>query len=115
MVSGCHGRVGAGGPASARHTSSRIKATATQPAGSFYAAGAFGIRSPNGMTSGNVERRVRVDRSPFDPVMYRRRNVIERCVNKLKQWRGIATRYEKRAVNYRAMVVVAALMPWLAA
>jgi transposase len=34
-------------------------------------------------------------------------------VNKLKQWRGIATRYEKRALNYRAMVVIAALMMWL--
>jgi len=40
--------------------------------------------------------------------------VVERCVNKLKQWRGIATRcYEKRAVNYRAMVVIASLMMWL--
>ena len=35
------------------------------------------------------------------------------CVNKLKQWRGIATRYEKREVNYRAMVVIASLMLWL--
>jgi hypothetical protein len=35
-------------------------------------------------------------------------------VNRLKQWRGIATRYEKRAVNYRAMVIIAALMVWLA-
>ena len=40
-------------------------------------------------------------------------NVVERCVNRLKQWRGIATRYEKRAVDYRAMVVIAALMIWL--
>jgi transposase len=39
--------------------------------------------------------------------------VVERCVNRLKQWRGIATRYEKRAVNYRAMVVIASLMLWL--
>jgi len=31
-------------------------------------------------------------------------------VNRLKEWRGIATRYEKRAVNYRAAVVIAALM-----
>jgi transposase len=31
-----------------------------------------------------------------------------------QEWRGIATRYEKRAVNYRAMVVIAALMVWLA-
>jgi len=34
-------------------------------------------------------------------------------MNRLKQWRGVATRYEKRAANYRAMVVIAALMIWL--
>jgi transposase len=34
-------------------------------------------------------------------------------VNRLKQRRGIATRYEKRALNYRAMLVIAALMVWL--
>ncbi len=39
--------------------------------------------------------------------------LIERCVNHLKQWRGIATRYEKRAVNYRAAVVIAAILRWL--
>jgi transposase len=44
---------------------------------------------------------------------YRRRNVVERCVNRIKHWRGIATRYEKRVVNYRAMVVIASLMLWL--
>ena len=49
----------------------------------------------------------------FDADAYRRRNVVERCVNRLKQWRGIATRYEKRAVNYRAMVVIASLVVWL--
>jgi hypothetical protein len=36
--------------------------------------------------------------------------VVERCVGRLKQWRSVATRYEKRAVNYRAMVVIASLM-----
>ena len=61
------------------------------------------------------ERRAgRSGRKPgFDGVVYARRDVVERCVNKLKQWRGIATRYEKRAVNYRAAVVIAALMLWL--
>ena len=60
------------------------------------------------------ERRAgRPGRKPsFDAYVYRRRNVVERRVNRLKQWRGIATRYEKRAVNYRAMVVIAALMVW---
>jgi transposase len=60
-------------------------------------------------------RRRRVGRPPsFDATTYARRNVVERCVNRLKQWRGIATRYEKRAANYRAMVVIASLMIWLA-
>src|SRR5215213_11098273 len=61
------------------------------------------------------QRERRFGRLPvFDADVYARRNVAERCVNKLKQWRGIATRYEKRALNYRAAVVIAALMTWLA-
>ena len=52
-------------------------------------------------------------RPGFDREAHRRRNVVERCVNRLKQWRAVATRYEKRAVNYRAMVVIASLMMWL--
>jgi transposase len=61
------------------------------------------------------ERRARrPGRKPaFDRAAYRRRNVVERCVNRLKQWRGLATRFEKRAANYRAMVVIAATMIWL--
>jgi len=49
----------------------------------------------------------------FDAAAYARGNVVERCVNRLKQWRGVATRYEKRAANYRAMVIIAALVIWL--
>ena len=49
----------------------------------------------------------------FDKTVYARRNVVERCINRLKQWRGLATRYEKRAANYRAMVVLAAIVVWL--
>jgi len=50
----------------------------------------------------------------FDAATYARRNVVERNVNRLKKWRGIATRYQKRAVNYRAAVVIASLVIWLA-
>ena len=65
-------------------------------------------------TDQQERRRGRSGRRPaFDREAYRRRNVVERCVNKLKQWRAIATRYEKRAVNYRAMVVIASLTMWL--
>jgi transposase len=49
----------------------------------------------------------------FDQAIYARRNVVERCINRLKQWRGLATRYEKRALNYRAMLVLASIVLWL--
>jgi transposase len=49
----------------------------------------------------------------FDKTVYARRNVVERCINRLKQWRGLATRYEKRALNYRAMLVLASIVLWL--
>ena len=52
-------------------------------------------------------------RPSFDREAYRKRNTVERCVGRLKQWHSVATRYEKRAVNYRAMVVIASLMLWL--
>jgi transposase len=48
-----------------------------------------------------------------DRAAYRRRNVVERLVNRLKQFRRFATRYEKLAANYRAMVVLAAITLWL--
>jgi transposase len=37
---------------------------------------------------------------------------VERLVNRLKQFRRVATRYEKRAVNYLAMLTVAAILLW---
>jgi len=43
----------------------------------------------------------------FDPVVYRRRNVVERCVGSLKWFRRVATRYEKLATHYLAMVTIA--------
>jgi transposase len=49
----------------------------------------------------------------FDRAAYRRRNLIERLINRLKQFRRIATRYEKRALNYLAMVHIGMLLLWL--
>jgi transposase len=49
----------------------------------------------------------------FDREAYRDRNVVERLINRLKQWRRIATRYEKRAANYLAMLTLAAILLWL--
>ena len=52
-------------------------------------------------------------RGPFDRTAYRQRPVAERLVNRLKQFRRIATRYEKRGVYYRGMLTLAAIMLWL--
>jgi transposase len=49
----------------------------------------------------------------FDRQAYRERNRIERLVNRLKQFRRIATRYEKRAINYLAMLTVGMSLLWL--
>lgn len=50
----------------------------------------------------------------FDPETYKRRNVVERAFGRLKQWRAIATRYDKYARNYRAGILIASIiMFWL--
>jgi transposase len=49
----------------------------------------------------------------FDREAYRERNKVERLINRLKQFRRIATRYEKRAANYLAMVNIGMIMLWL--
>jgi len=49
----------------------------------------------------------------FDPVAYRGRNVVERSYNTLKQWRGLATRYDKLAVIFRGGAVLRSIIVWL--
>jgi transposase len=49
----------------------------------------------------------------FDREAYRRRNVVERCVGWLKECRRLATRYEKLAVNYLAVVHLAMIQRYL--
>ena len=55
----------------------------------------------------------RRDPPAFSPFLYRYRNLVERFFNKLKHYRAIATRYEKRATNYLALVKLAATRVWL--
>jgi len=50
----------------------------------------------------------------FDAEVYKQRNVVERGFGRLKQWRAIATRYDKKARNYRAGIVLGAIiLCWL--
>lgn len=49
----------------------------------------------------------------FDAETYKDRNVVERSFNRAKQWRGLATRYDKLAITYRAVVTICAILTWL--
>lgn len=50
---------------------------------------------------------------PFDKKIYRQRNRVERMINRLKQYRRVATRYEKRGSSYAAMLTIAMILLWL--
>jgi len=49
----------------------------------------------------------------FDAEDYKGRNVVERNFNDVKQWRALATRYDKLAIVYRAAAVLRAVTLWL--
>ena len=55
----------------------------------------------------------RYDGITYSKTKYKKRNLIERCFNKLKQFRHIATRYDRNALNYLAMIKIACLRLWL--
>ena len=59
-----------------------------------------------------TQRDRKVQRS-VDPALYRQRNLIERFFNKLKHFRKVATRYEKSAQNYLAIVLMASSRLWM--
>ena len=61
----------------------------------------------------SMSRRL-VQRS-VDPATYRERNLVERFFNKIKQFRRIATRFDKLARNYLAAVLLASTRLWLRA
>jgi len=50
---------------------------------------------------------------PLDKHLYAQRHLVECCFGKLKQFRRVATRFEKTARNYLAVVTVAAIVLWL--
>jgi len=49
---------------------------------------------------------------PFDRAAYRERNRVERLINRCKQYRSLATRYEKRAAHYLALWSIAFIILW---
>ncbi|WP_427925200.1 IS5 family transposase [Streptomyces sp. cg40] len=78
-----------------------------------------GIRAVIPQPADQIAKRRRRGRSggrppAFDKTAYRQRNTVERCINKLKQWRGLATRYDKTATVYLAALHIAGIFIWSA-
>ena len=55
----------------------------------------------------------RATKHPLDQHLYAQRHLVECCFSKLKQFRRVATRFEKTARNYLAVVTLAAIVLWL--
>ena len=66
-----------------------------------------------GATAVIPSNRTRKSIIPHDQAIYRHRNRIERCFNKLKHFRRFATRYDRRAIHFLAFIQLAAAMLWM--
>jgi transposase len=72
------------------------------------------IPEPSDQIAHRQRRGSRGGRPPrFDAEDYKGRNVIERSFNTVKQWRGLATRYDKLAIVYRGGALLRAITIWL--
>lgn len=72
------------------------------------------IPEPIDQQANRTRRGPRGGRPPtFDALRYKDRNVVERCINKLKAFRSVASRYDKRAYMFAGTVDVASIRVWL--
>nr|WSW49338.1 IS5 family transposase [Streptomyces sp. NBC_01001] len=71
------------------------------------------IPQPSDQIGHRLRRGRRGGRPPgFDAEIYKQRNSVERCINRLKQWRGLATRCDKLAIAYQTALHLAAILIW---
>lgn len=111
-----HLRVPRLGPGRPRTRPDRVRADKAYSArahGSLLRARGIGavIPEPSDQVRNRKRRGSTGGRPPaFDPVDYRGRNVVERALAQLKQWRGLATRYDKHAATYRGAAVLRAIL-----
>jgi transposase len=82
--------------------------------------GGTGFRHPQVIPVKEDQKKHRRDRGraggrppDFDPGWYKKRNTVERCFSKLKQFRAVATRYDKRERIYQGTIDVASISIWL--
>lgn len=74
------------------------------------------IPQPRNQIAGRARKGSRGGRPPgFDPGRYKLRNQVERGFGRRKQWRGLATRYDKLGDSYQATVDIVETLDWLRA
>jgi transposase len=66
-----------------------------------------------GMTAVIPSTRSRTVPIAHDRTLYKARNRIERCFNKLKHFRRFASRFDRRAIHFLAFICLAAAMIWM--
>jgi transposase len=93
----------------------KVRAAETMLGDAAYDSDAFRtFLTDRGTTPEIKQNPTRKKLHPFDRTAYRGRNVIERAFCRLKDWRRVATRYDKLARNFAATVVIAAIIKdWL--
>jgi transposase len=69
--------------------------------------------SQHGAWANIPPRRNRKEALCFSPYLYRARNLVERFFHKIKQYRRVATRYDKLAANHLAFIQLASIRLWL--
>ena len=74
---------------------------------------ASSTRSKTGKTTVIPPKANRNHKRDYDKELYKARHLIENFFAKLKQFRAIATRYDKRAINFLAGIYLAAIIIWL--
>lgn len=72
------------------------------------------IPEPSNQVAGRVKRGFRGGRPPkFDKEVYKDRNTVERAINRLRGYRAVATRYDKREFVYKGTIDIASIGIWL--
>jgi len=74
-----------------------------------------GLVAERGAWANIPPRTIRKGSFSFSAWVYRQKNLVERFFNRIKQFRGLATRYDRRPENYLAALKLAAIRIWLAA
>ena len=95
------------------HLLSNLRAESIAADKAYDADGVLAVIATCGAQAVIPPKKTRLVQRPFDRHLYKNRNLIERFFCRLKQFRRIATRYDKLASRFSAFIAIAATLIWL--